>query len=172
MANVYFSSDLHIGHKSILKFAGDYRGGNTVDEHDNWLVEQWNSIVTKRDIVYCLGDVCMDANKAHYMGKLNGTKILLLGNHDQLPLEVYLKYFKRVTAMEKYKGFWITHCPMHPQELFGKKNIHGHVHQNYVPDSRYINVCTETSGGVPILFEDIKNGTHYNRYTSFLKRTV
>jgi calcineurin-like phosphoesterase family protein len=127
---VFFISDLHIGHKNILTFAQGHRYGNTMDEHDRWLVEQWNSVVkNKKDIVYVLGDVCFDRDKLKLIGQMNGSKILLLGNHDQFKLEDYQKYF--------YK-------------------INGHVHQRSIPDRRYINVCVEMLNGVPIEFDKIK----------------
>jgi calcineurin-like phosphoesterase family protein len=136
---VFFISDLHIGHKNILTFAQGHRYGDTMDEHDRWLVEQWNSVVkNKKDIVYVLGDVCFDRDKLKLIGQMNGNKILLLGNHDQFKLEDYQKYFYKIIWFSKYKGYWISHAPIHPN------------------DRRYINVCVEMLNGVPIEFDKIK----------------
>lgn len=156
MSKVFFISDLHLGHKNIIKFSQGHRYGETIDEHDRWLVEQWNSVVkSPKDIVYVLGDVCFDKEKLKLIGQMQGNKILLPGNHDQFPLEEYQKYFYKITWFSKYKGFWISHAPIHPQELRDRYNIHGHVHQHIVPDRRYISVCVEALNGTPIEFAEI-----------------
>lgn len=157
MSIVRFISDLHLGHKSICEFSGKYRGGvTTVEDHNKWIVDQWNSVVTKNDLVYVLGDVCFDKDTLPLLKKMKGNKHLILGNHDKFPLQVYLQYFNKVHGFEKYKGrAWLSHSPIHPNELRGKWNIHGHVHQNIVDDLRYISVCVEAVSGKPISWNDL-----------------
>lgn len=165
MSRVFMISDLHIGHVSILKF----RRCNpewTLEDHDKWIVKQWNSVVKKRDTVYVLGDVCFDVEKMKLFLKMNGNKILILGNHDKFDLGVYQKYFSKIHAFRRYKGYWISHCPIHPQEMRGRKNIHGHLHDNYVLledgsiDTNYFNVSVEKcNDGKPILFSEIVERT-------------
>lgn len=167
MSRVFFLSDLHFHHKNILHFSGPLRDGDTVLEHDHILVTRWNSTVRKRDIVYVLGDVIMSHDMA-ILEELHGQKILCRGNHDQYPLQEYLKYFTDVRGIFKYKGFWCSHAPIHPAELRGCHNIHGHVHGNSIRDAygdrdkRYINVCCEVNLGNPIPFEDIRDGTYWS----------
>jgi calcineurin-like phosphoesterase family protein len=44
---------------------------------------------------------------------------------------VYLKYFEDVRGFLRYKQMWLSHCPIHPQELYRcKLNVHGHIHKN------------------------------------------
>lgn len=157
MSRVRFISDLHLGHQAICKFSGEFRGGcTTTDEHDLWLVEQWNSVVTKNDLVYVLGDVCFDKAKLHLLKKMKGSKHLILGNHDKFSLEVYAQYFNKIHGFDKYKNkAWLSHSPIHPNELRGKWNVHGHVHQNIVDDLRYISVCVEAVSGKPISWDDL-----------------
>lgn len=46
-----------------------------------------------------------------------------------------------------YKNTWISHCPIHPQELRNRDgNIHGHLHNSIVPDLRYFNVNLDVNG--------------------------
>ena len=93
---VFFISDLHFGHKNILKHSGPLRGGSNVDEHDEWLVEQINSKVpAKRAILWLLGDHCMDREKLPLLGKLHGEKKMLWGNHDIFGEENYALTLKR-----------------------------------------------------------------------------
>lgn len=152
---IFFISDLHIGHKNILNFS-PCRYGENINEHDRWIIAQWNSVVRPKDIVYCLGDVVFDINKIEMLNELNGQKMLVRGNHDKFPIEVYLKYFNNIYGMLGYKGFWLSHCPIHPDELRGKRNIHGHVHNSSIPDDRYINVCVEALNGVPISLDQLR----------------
>jgi calcineurin-like phosphoesterase family protein len=46
------------------------------------LIRRWNSVVGPDDTVYCLGDFCW-GNVGDYASKLNGRKVLVLGNHDK-----------------------------------------------------------------------------------------
>lgn len=152
-------SDLHLGHKRILEYSGEYRGGTTPEEHDEWIIAQWNSVVHKGDLVYVLGDVAMDAESLKLVKRLKGMKNLVRGNHDILSTQAYLEHFNSVFGLHHYRGlFWMSHAPIHPAELRGRFNLHGHVHQNSImrrgdvgdtPDERYINACVEMSYGVP-----------------------
>jgi calcineurin-like phosphoesterase family protein len=62
-----------------------------------------------------------------------------------------------VQSLVKYKGFWLTHAPIHPDELRGKMNVHGHVHTKTLADNRYFNVSCENVGYKPVCFDDIKS---------------
>ena len=167
MSNVFFISDTHFYHQNILNFSGNLRDGDNVEEHNQILLVKWNSNVTKRDLVYLCGDACMGKDPS-ILGELNGRKILIRGNHDNFPLDVYLKYFEDIQGVCKYKGYWVSHAPIHPDELRGKSNIHGHVHSQSIKnqygeyDKRYINVCCEAIDGYPIRFDRIKDGTYWD----------
>lgn len=157
MSKVRFISDLHIGHGKIAEFSGQFRGGVTnVDEHDQWIIEQWNQVVTKQDLVIVLGDVCFDESRLPLFKKMRGNKHLLLGNHDKFTANKYLPYFNKIIGYQKYKGkAWLSHAPIHPGSLRGLFNIHGHLHQNTLPDPLYISVCVEAVGGRPISWDDL-----------------
>jgi len=168
MSNVFFISDLHFGHQRILEFS-PMRMGECPSSHDQAIITNWNKVVTKRDKVFVLGDVCFDIRLVDQLSELNGTKSLIIGNHDKFDYGVYLKHFKEIHGFRTHKGYWLSHCPIHPDELRGRKNIHGHVHQNIicdvygVPDERYIPVCVENTGGSPVPFDMIKSGEYKPR---------
>lgn len=150
MSKLFAISDLHFGHTNMaLK-----RGFKSVDEHDSFIIESWNKTISKRDVVWILGDITMEKSSPYYLlSRLNGIKKVVLGNHDQ-PQHVpeLLKYVNTVCGMFKYKNLILTHCPIHESEM-GRfsKNIHGHVHEDSLPDKRYINVSCENVNYIPQL---------------------
>lgn len=151
-----FISDLHLGHKTILKFSSEYREGTTTDEHDDWIVNQWNETVGKRDPVYVLGDVAFSRKALERVKELAGQKFLIMGNHDVFRIAEYENVgFKVISGLFKYKGFWLSHPPIHPNELRGLINIHGHVHAKSIDDPRYVNVCVEALNGRPLSIHDV-----------------
>ena len=155
MGNVYHIADLHLGHNNILVFSEDYRMFDDIDEHDEWIVSQWNSVVNRKDKVFVHGDVCMDIKKLPLFDRMKGNKTLIMGNHDNFKSEEYLKYFSRLEGLVKYKGTWLSHAPLHPEELRGCKNIHGHLHEDTIKDTRYSCVSVEQNNGVPERFSDL-----------------
>ena len=163
MSTVRFIADLHLGHDNMAK----RRGFQSTADHDNHIISRWNSVVSKRDLTYILGDVTMES-KSHYqaLDKLNGRKIVVLGNHDKAShVKDLLNHVESVSGMVKYKGIFLTHCPIHPRELEYRvsHNIHGHIHSNYVEydvrlfgikivsrvDRRYICVSCEHTQYLP-----------------------
>lgn len=151
MSKVYIISDLHFGHKNLAV----HRGFKDAEEQDNLIIKNWNSVVGKNDTVWVLGDIGMESCAFYpLLDILNGKKKVLLGNHD-LPKHVpeLLKYVENVGAMVKYKGYILTHCPIHPVEMeHFNINIHGHVHENTLDDDRYINVSCEALNYTPMEF--------------------
>lgn len=169
MSRVWVISDLHLGHKNILKFAGKYRGwADDVDHHDHTLIERIRSTCnSKKDLLFILGDVAMQVEKLELLSSIPARKILVRGNHDTFQDGVYRKYFESIQGVVSYKGLWLSHAPIHPVELRGRRNVHGHVHSNSVRnqrhtdllDSNYINACVENCNGFPINMADIRDNT-------------
>ena len=97
------------------------------------------------------------------LAKLNGIKTVVGGNHDlEKDMPYLLKYVEKVVGCIDYKGFCVTHIPIHPIELIGhyRGNIHGHMHKNRIMingeiDPRYINVCLDLNNYTPIPFDKI-----------------
>ena len=125
MTNVWFCSDLHVDHKAIAK----YRLEVSSEAHNREVIkDSWGRLVTKRDKVFVLGDSAFSEEGIDWIGGLAGEKILIRGNHCDWPIRSYLRVFKEVYGLWKYKNFWLSHAPIHPQELRGKFNLHGHTH--------------------------------------------
>lgn len=82
--NIFFISDLHIGHKNIIKFDG--RPFTDVDEMHLEMIKRWNDVVTDDDIVYYLGDLafCRDETTKWFIHSIKGKINFILGNHDKM----------------------------------------------------------------------------------------
>ena len=127
MSNVYVTSDWHLGHNGI---SNKFRTGFDSDHHhDHHIVEMARSYLTKRDTLICVGDMSFTVEGMEMIDSLPGTKILVRGNHDILQEDQYHAVFDAVQGAWSYKGVWITHMPVHPMELYGRPNIHGHCHR-------------------------------------------
>lgn len=164
MASVFFISDLHLGHRNILKYQGHTRPVADIKEHSQWLVHQWNSVVSSNDLVWVLGDVIFDKDHAHYFKQMRGQKHMIWGNHDLFSHDWYRRYFNLVRGFHKKYGMFLSHAPIHPSGLWDKKNIHGHNHSGHVmkhwgliKDPRYVNVCVDHVNGIPQALEDIRD---------------
>ena len=138
-------------------------------EGDAIMAANWNNTVSKGDKVYVMGDVAFTPKDLKILGYLNGTKILIKGNHDTLQLSQYAKYFKDVRAYHKLDNEILSHIPIHPLSLWRAKrnaswlNIHAHLHAEEVmlaegvTDLRYFSCCVERIDYTPISIDEIRN---------------
>jgi calcineurin-like phosphoesterase family protein len=171
MPAVFLVSDTHFGHAGVCKFlrsdGSKLRPWDDPEEMDEEMVKRWNETVRPKDKVYHLGDVVINRRALKTLGRLNGEKVLIKGNHDIFKLEDYTPYFKDIRGYHVMHGMILSHIPVHEESLarFGT-NIHGHLHYNRVTiqdtylskpiiDPRYHCVCVEHTNYRPILFEDV-----------------
>lgn len=83
----FYISDLHLGHKNILAF--DNRPFFSLEEMTETIISNWNSVVSKNDSVYVLGDMFWNnAEIPIVLPRLNGVKYLIKGNHDRINKEM------------------------------------------------------------------------------------
>lgn len=114
----YFTSDLHLGHNFVAR----KRGYSNTEEHDEAILETLKGTLKRRDVLWVLGDV---GERIWRLKEVHGRKKLVMGNHgDDKDLDV----FESIHGFIKHKNMWLSHCPIHPQELLGKVNLHGHLH--------------------------------------------
>jgi calcineurin-like phosphoesterase family protein len=179
MPSVFLVSDTHFGHRGVCRFLREdgtkLRPWDNTDEMDEHLVRVWNERVKPTDKVYHLGDAVINRKSLVTLGRLNGDKVLIRGNHDIFKDSEYRQYFRELRAYHVMNGIILSHIPVHEASLgrFGC-NIHGHLHANRVMkargvnaktgevlygneiDLRYFNVSVEQLPDfAPILFEDV-----------------
>lgn len=181
--NTWFCSDHHLGHANIIKFT-DRPGGKlirpfaSVEEHDETIISNHNALVSPKDRVYFMGDVAINKKFLHMVGRMNGRKKLIKGNHDIFALKDYTPYFEDIVACRVYPDhdLIVSHIPVHPGQLEHrfKWNAHGHLHINLVRrqelimeecgyasteideiDNRYINLCLEHTNFKPVSMDEL-----------------
>jgi calcineurin-like phosphoesterase family protein len=102
--NTFIISDTHFNHKTITTFEPSRMTRMMIDGHDDhteWIVENWNNTVKPDDVVLHLGDFAFKGIQ-DLNGRLNGKKILILGNHDRKGNQVYENIFDFVI-----RGLWV-----------------------------------------------------------------
>ena len=156
MNEVFVIGDTHFGHKRIIEFERENRPFDSIEAHDQTLVERWNAVVGKKDSVIHLGDAVFGAGSFGVLARLNGVKKLVMGNHDRYPAARYLEHFTKIMGSAEYGDCILTHIPVHPCQFPRYRlNIHGHMHSEKIEDPRYVCVSAEHTGLKPVRLLDI-----------------
>ena len=128
--------------------------------------------------MYFLGDLVFSKKHIHLVGRMNGRKVLIKGNHDKLDLKDYLPYFDDIRGCHQFDGMILSHIPIHEGSL-GRwgTNVHGHLHANRVKrvveglevdDPRYYSVCMEQLDDyTPISLEQLKQNIKFRLEMDF-----
>lgn len=162
MSNVFLISDTHFGHKNIVTFlradGTKLRPFDTVEEMDEILVANWNSVVKPEDRIYHLGDVAINRRCLSILSRCNGRKKLIRGNHDLFKLNDYTPYFDDLYGVYVLADMILSHIPLHTECMthrFGT-NVHGHLHANVLDSPYHLNVCVEHTNYTPISLEEVR----------------
>ena len=169
---IYITSDTHFNHANILKYEAETRPFETVEEMNETIINNWNSVVAEDDTIYVCGDMFMGMlDKIEpIINRLKGKIILVRGNHDtKNRLEIYKTLGIEIhdIAYISYKGrfFILCHFPIASQEFINmvrKDNsevvvLYGHIHSNapkgYVDGTYHIGI--DTNDLTPISLEQI-----------------
>lgn len=146
----FLISDTHFGHGNIIKY--DNRPFASTAEHDEKIIEGWNSVVSKDDLVYHLGDVCLcaPARAENILSRLNGKIILIEGNHDKSgvlkpklisrfeSVHIYYELHRFINETEKVKII-LMHYPLESWKT-AHIHFHGHSHGSTPKKPRRIDV--------------------------------
>lgn len=168
MSSTFWTSDTHFGHANIIKYCD--RPFSSVEEMDENLITNWNSVVKKSDIIYHLGDFTFykDPKKIdNILKRLNGRKILIRGNHDQQLKDDLLKHFEEIHQLHEIqindsmnnKRVVMCHYPLREWNLFhrGSFMLYGHVHGKLNENKDLMcDVGVDSWNYFPASWEDIK----------------
>ena len=91
----YYIADTHFGHEQILNECRPQF--KTIDEMDEFIINNINKKMTKKDTLYIVGDFSYRSKKSpiEYLETIKPKKVLILGNHDE--------WFNKLTEEEKKK---------------------------------------------------------------------
>lgn len=157
MSTNYYLGDLHLGHANVINWRPQFK---TVEEHDDHILAKL-SIVKPRDCLYLMGDIAFSRPSLYALEKrlveLGCRVQVCLGNHDtEGRTRKWWEFDYPHFAMKKIPDYWLTHAPIHPAELRGRANIHGHVHDKSIDDPNYINVSCEAVDYTPISIDAVR----------------
>lgn len=151
---LFFTSDQHYGHTNILKYAKrpfepDHQG---MMDCAKFMYEMYQQTVSNNDIAVFLGDLALinSRNKEIFkdlFNSLKGTKLLVLGNHDNLTKTFYRECgFKDIRDYHIVQNIFICHYPCvstgTEKERLCKNAFdhsecneiyHGHIHEKHSP---------------------------------------
>lgn len=153
MSKNFLISDTHFGHNGISE---RFRTHFTSDvEHHDSIHHSILECSGKRNTLLMGGDNVFKVSefwRLEAYAKRYQRVFVCLGNHDHKSLPKFLAQFDNVYmfGIIKMWDFWHSHAPMHPTELYGKPNIHGHTHGKNVDDPRYFNISCENINYEPI----------------------
>ena len=134
----FYTSDLHFDHHNL--YSTGFRSFSCAQECEELIRHNINSKVQKGDVLYILGDLSLDTEYdklASYIASLNGTKIVIQGNHDSPKTLQQLKEDKIIANWHAWRGCRDSGVPvlmMHfvPLEAHVgpemRLHLHGHVH--------------------------------------------
>lgn len=112
----FFTSDWHINHGNCLKF--DSRPFKHTTEMHEALIRNYNAQVPSNGICYFLGDIATGPTEIVHsvISRLNGTKVLIVGNHDRAYASMYNCGFDVVmnsaTLYIHNQRVTMSHCPL------------------------------------------------------------
>ncbi|HGS9340392.1 hypothetical protein MXT59_13135 [Clostridioides difficile] len=168
MNKIWFTSDTHFGSQRTLELSK--RPFTTVEEMDEVMIENWNNVVSKNDIVYHLGDFG-DYEKVK---RLNGIIMLILGNYEEkdgeqgkLPLidnkYLLLEGFDKILGRTNQVSYSnrIINLSHEPSKVKDKKideinvDLFGHIHKLCMIKPYGLNVGVDCHNFKPIDMETV-----------------
>lgn len=133
----FFTSDLHLNHSNILKFSD--RPFKSIEDMNQGLIENINSLVRKNDVLVVAGDFCWDRPQRHF-DRINCENIhFVLGSHDK---HIKPGVHPKVKSVQDVlyidldgQAIVVSHCPYLRWEKshYGSWNLFGHLHTRVHP---------------------------------------
>ena len=158
MSQYFFTADTHFGHAAIIRHC--QRPFKSIEEMDDTLVANWNSMITPEDIVYFLGDFAW-RNIGEYTKRLNGNIHLIRGSHDK-QIGNFSTQFVTVSDLKSVviEGIRLVlaHYAMRVWDAshFNSWQLYGHSHCRLKAIGKQLDVGVDGHGFFPWRFGEIK----------------
>jgi calcineurin-like phosphoesterase family protein len=171
----WLTADWHLG-EDRFELMG--RPFTTRDEHIETIIKNHNALVAPDDEVIMVGDVCYQKTPEFLpvVGRMNGKKTLVRGNHDRVFTDAQLAQYFGVIIGDG-GGFhiqvgdlpcYVTHYPTEgKQEVF---NLVGHIHAAWKYQLNMFNVGVDVNNFRPVSLDRIQ--FHFDAVCKFYDRDV
>ena len=174
MSKTWFSADHHFGHVNIIKYTN--RPFTNVDEMDEALIENHNSVVGVHDTVYMLGDVTLGRfdKFESYITRLNGIINIVPGGHDHILLldyELFSINSAKYKALDPLVTETFPNIIDSPHRIvivlchyalrvwdrwnYGSLHLYGHSHGNLPRKTNTMDVGVDCHGYYPVSLEQV-----------------
>jgi len=158
---IYFTSDMHLGHKNIIKYSN--RPFNSLVEMDRVIIDNYNSVVKEGDTVYDLGDFCF-TNPNRYLDRFNVPSIRIKGSHDHdlkegiAPRMLVIKPGGFVDDYGNPLVITLCHYAMRSWELshYCSWHLYGHHHGMLEPYGLSFDVGVDCWDFYPVSLEQVR----------------
>jgi calcineurin-like phosphoesterase family protein len=153
MSRVWFTADLHLGHGNIIKYClrpflapeereravregrSNWRvADETIQRHDDALLNAINAAVGEEDTLWILGDFCWGRLEVarHYRERIRCRNVhMVWGNHDHRSIRpVFREVLEQGMIKVDGQPIWLNHYPMRSWDraFHGSWHFYGHVH--------------------------------------------
>jgi calcineurin-like phosphoesterase family protein len=159
---VWFTADTHLGHNNIIRYCK--RPFSSHEEMEEVMLERFNKVLRKGDLLYHLGDVAWSEYElGGFFGRLNTRSVhLILGNHDNRKEEEYKRHFQWVGQGKKVNvervPVLLYHYPIRSWQSKGRGGYHlyGHCHGTVEPGlDRSMDVGVDTHNYSPWSWDEV-----------------
>lgn len=178
-------SDTHFSHKTTLKWDMRKRFNTKIGVEEDLIdkkilyrdtmtmnetiISNWNSVVSKDDIVYHLGDVSFDnpIKTIDILSRLNGIIYLVKGNHDKWrDIKKFSDRFADIFDYKEIKHDFLgkqyhiimMHYPIASwnRKMYGSIHLFGHCHGKFTQPGKCfdVGIDTEFANFAPINIEN------------------
>ena len=148
----FFTSDQHFFHEAILQLTN--RHFRTMKEMNKVISRRYNEHVSPDDTCYFNGDLSLSKHPdplGKIISKLNGRKILILGNHDEINFRHYLRMgFESVHTSLDIGKYILVHDPVASVTKPDRKWVCGHVHNMWKKSGNCVNVSVDVWDFYPV----------------------
>jgi len=173
--SVKFTADTHFGHGLMVSRERKDKSGNplpqlrefpSIQAHDEALIESWNDCVSPKDTICHMGDFgwwkAPLEDLERIFKRLNGKKILIVGNHDSVEVERFgwERVIHGVVHFTDSDGQKIvgSHHPQREWDSWhgGSLHFHGHTHGTLPSSRRSFDIGVDSMGRWPLNATEIR----------------
>lgn len=167
-SDLFFTADTHFFHNNIIQYCN--RPFENVWDMNERLIQRWNSVVSKNDIIIHCGDFIFGGKREweNILSRLNGKIVLCPGDYDELssiPVDKFLLVSDIVELTIEDKEIVDNQqsivCCHYPMSIWNGKNkgfwhVRGHMHGTIRSQFNQYDVGVDCNNYTPIDYNTLK----------------